>query len=107
MATLSVRRYGPFENPFTTVTVPPSGFVTVILPFAPLPPLPVTLIVSWVDDTLVTELTEPLTLIETVTPTAKLVPVMVQLPVPLWPGLHGLAEVGAETVGPDLTVNDC
>ena len=74
-----------------------------MLPFAPLPPLPVTLIVSWVDELKVTELTEPLALIVTVTPLTKPVPVMVQLAVPLWPG-PGLAAVGDVTVGPALTV---
>ena len=41
---VAVVRY-PLEKPFATVEVPPSRLVTLIFPFAPLPPLPVTLMV--------------------------------------------------------------
>ncbi len=66
-----------------TVTEPPSGLVTVTSPFAPFPPLPVTLIVICVDEFLVTELTVACALIVTVTPTWKFVPVITQFAVPL------------------------
>jgi hypothetical protein len=89
-------------KPFVTVAVPPSGFVTVTFPVAPIPPDPVTLMVIEVDEFQVTELTLPLTLIVTRTPGAKFVPVIVQFVVPLWLGSHGLVPVGEVTVGTDF-----
>lgn len=90
---------------FVVVTVPPSGFVTVKLPVAFVPPLPVNVTVIDVAVTLPMLLMVNAPLAVTLRPLWKFVPVMCKVSTPaLWPALYGLAVVGNEMVGAAVTV---